>query len=190
MNKHEAMEALKEDILVNDVCPELRASAIQLVMGDGSLDADIIFVGEAPGRKEDETGLPFVGASGKFLDELLELAGMKRADVYITSIVKYRPPNNRDPKPDEKQAFLPYLLKQIEIIQPKAIVPLGRHGMEYFLPNEKIGVVHGMATKTTINNREVLVIPVYHPAAALYNRSLRQTLIDDFIKIPSLVAQA
>jgi DNA polymerase len=181
------MQALRDEIIINDVCPELRASAIQLVMGDGNLDADIIFIGEAPGRKEDETGLPFVGASGKFLDEMLELAGMKREDVYITSIVKYRPPNNRDPRPDEKRAFLPYLLKQIEIIQPKAIVPLGRHGMEYFLPNVSISAVHGKARTVVLDDREVLVIPVYHPAAALYNRSLRQTLIDDFVRIPEII---
>lgn len=190
MDKQRLLDDLAIDIVSNDVCRELRQGAHRLVMGDGNPDADIMFIGEAPGKKEDETGLPFVGASGKFLDELLELAGMRRADVYITSIVKYRPPKNRDPRPDEKQAFLPYLLKQIEIIEPKAIVPLGRHGMEYFLPKETIGAVHGMATKTMLNNREVLIIPVYHPAAALYNRSLRQTLIDDFVKIPTLVARA
>jgi DNA polymerase len=187
MDKQQQMEALKEDIIINDVCPELRSSAIQLVMGDGNLDAEIIFIGEAPGRKEDETGLPFVGASGKFLDEMLELAGMSRDDVYITSIVKYRPPNNRDPRPDEKKAFLPYLLKQIEIIQPKVIVPLGRHGMEYFLPGESISAIHGEVRKMVISDREVMIIPVYHPAAALYNRKLRQTLIDDFVRIPEIL---
>ncbi len=187
MSKSQQMEALKDDIIINDICSELRASAIQLVMGEGNLDADIMFIGEAPGKKEDETGLPFVGASGKFLNEMLELAGMKREDVYITSIVKYRPPNNRDPRPDEKKAFLPYLLKQIEIIRPKAIIPLGRHGMEYFLPGESISAIHGQVRKKIINDREVIIIPVYHPAAALYKRTLRQTMIDDFFQVAEYI---
>ncbi|MBC7459255.1 uracil-DNA glycosylase [Candidatus Saccharibacteria bacterium] len=156
-------------------------------MGEGSPDADIIFIGEAPGKKEDETGLPFVGASGKVLDQLLESIAMRREDVFITSIVKYRPPNNRDPTTSEKSAFLPYLLRQMEIIQPKIIVPLGRHGMEYFLPGVKIGDIHGQVQTIQLDGHEMTVLPLFHPAAALYNGKLRQTLIDDFQSIPLLL---
>jgi len=133
------LDALAESILAANVCPELRDQATQLVMGDGNPDAEIVFIGEAPGKNEDLQGKPFVGAAGKFLNEMLAQAGMDRSDVYITNIVKYRPPNNRDPLPEEKAAFWPYLLKQLEIIQPKVVITLGRHSMEYFLPGLKIG---------------------------------------------------
>ncbi len=156
-------------------------------MGDGNPNADIVFIGEAPGKAEDEQGLPFVGASGKFLNEMLAAAGMDRSDVYITNIVKYRPPNNRDPSKQEKQAFLPYLLRQLEIINPKVIVTLGRHSMEFFIPEARISEVHGQAIQKTItlgdNSYQWLIVPLYHPAAALYNGSLRQTLLEDFLSI-------
>lgn len=163
--------------------------AHHLVMGEGSADANIMFIGEAPGKKEDETGRPFIGAAGKFLDEMLTSAGMRREDVFITSILKYRPPNNRDPKPEEKAEFLPYLLRQIDVIQPKIIAPLGRHGMEFFLPGVKIGQIHGQPQKMTLEGRELTIMPLFHPAAALYNGRLRQTLIDDFLKVPELTAE-
>ena len=163
--------------------------AHHLVMGEGSADANIMFIGEAPGKKEDETGRPFIGAAGKFLDEMLTSAGMRREDVFITSILKYRPPNNRDPKPEEKAEFLPYLLRQIDVIQPKIIAPLGRHGMEFFLPGVKIGQIHGQPQKMTLEGRELTIMPLFHPAAALYNGRLRQTLIDDFLKVPELIAE-
>src|ERR1700733_14789664 len=137
MSKQIELEAIKKDILKDKVCPELAASATQLVFGDGNLDAEIVFIGEAPGKNEDEQGLPFVGAAGKFLNEMLAAAGLERRDVYITNIVKYRPPNNRDPLPEEKKAFWPYLLKQLQIIEPKVVITLGRHSMEYFLPDMK-----------------------------------------------------
>lgn len=189
MNKQEAMQTLKDDIIINDVCPVLRASAIQLVMGDGSLDADIMFVGEAPGRKEDESGLPFVGASGKFLDEILGLSGMNRADVYVTSIVKYRPPNNRDPSASEKAEFWPYLLRQLAIIKPKIIVTLGRHSGMAFIPELIISNDHGVERPVQVGDVTYLVLPLYHPAAALYNGSLRQILADDFSRIPAMLAK-
>jgi uracil-DNA glycosylase family 4 len=185
--KAHAMRTLEEEIIAQNVTPELAQQAHRLVIGDGSLDAKIIFIGEAPGKKEDETGLPFVGASGKFLDQLLESIGLHRPDVYITSIVKYRPPNNRDPKPSEKEAFWPYMVQQIEIIQPEIVVTLGRHSMGYFLPGVSIGDIHGQAQTVTIGERTVKVVPLYHPAAALYNGSLRQTLIDDFFKISEII---
>jgi uracil-DNA glycosylase family 4 len=188
--KQNKLEDVSAAILANHVCPELAAQAMNLVMGDGNADADIVFIGEAPGKNEDEQGLPFVGASGQFLNDMLASAGLERSDVYITNIVKYRPPNNRDPSPQEKQAFWPYLAEQLEIIQPKVIVTLGRHSMEFFLPSARISEQHGQAVRVTIQHpdgkgREWLVVPLYHPAAALYNGSLRQTLIDDSMQVVS-----
>ena len=187
------LDALKAEIIAKNICPELAATATQLVMGDGNPDADIVFIGEAPGKNEDEQGLPFVGAAGKFLNEMLAAAGMTRGDVYITNIVKYRPPNNRDPSPEEKAAFLPYLLRQLEIINPKAIITLGRHSMEYFLPDARISQIHGHAVRKKViyydeTPHEWLIIPLYHPAAALYNGSVRTVLIDDFLQVPKIIA--
>jgi uracil-DNA glycosylase family 4 len=187
--KQTQINQLRTDIIEKNICPELAEQAIQLVMGDGDLNADIVFIGEAPGKKEDESGLPFVGASGKFLNEMLAQAGLERGDVYITNVVKYRPPKNRDPKPAEKQAFMPYLLKQLEIIHPKVVITLGRHSMEYFLPGAKIGEVHGQLHKVQIDSDEFIIIPLYHPAAALYNGSLRTTLIEDFLRVPAIINQ-
>ena len=187
------LDALKAEIIAKNICPELAATATQLVMGDGNPDADIVFIGEAPGKNEDEQGFPFVGAAGKFLNEMLAAAGMTRGDVYITNIVKYRPPNNRDPSPEEKAAFLPYLLRQLEIINPKAIITLGRHSMEYFLPDARISQIHGHAVRKKViyydeTPHEWLIIPLYHPAAALYNGSMRTVLIDDFLQVPKIIA--
>jgi uracil-DNA glycosylase family 4 len=188
-SKQAQLDALAEQIITRAVCPELKGQATQLVMGDGNPDADIVFIGEAPGKNEDIQGKPFVGAAGKFLNVMLEAAGMERSDVYITNIVKYRPPNNRDPLPEEKAAFLPYLLKQIGIIYPKVVITLGRHSMEYFLPGAKIGDVHGQPVSVTIDGQQMLLIPLFHPAAALYNGGLRQTLIDDFLTVPELITR-
>lgn len=193
MTKQQLLDDVRAKIITDEICPELAAQATQLVMGDGDPDADIVFIGEAPGRKEDEQGLPFVGAAGKFLNEMLAEAGMERSDVYITNIVKYRPPNNRDPLPEEKAAFLPYLLRQLEIINPKVVITLGRHSMEYFLPNAKISQAHGQAVRKKVlyhdkTEHEWLFIPLYHPAAALYNGSMRQVLIDDFLSATKLVS--
>lgn len=194
MNKQAEIDVLATRIAKNNICPELAQQATQLVMGDGNPDADIVFIGEAPGKNEDEQGKPFVGAAGKFLNEMLAAAGMERSDVYITNIVKYRPPNNRDPLPEEKAAFLPYLLKQLEIIDPKVIITLGRHSMEYFLPDARISQIHGHAARKKVlyhdkTEHEWLIVPLYHPAAALYNGSMRQTLIDDFLKVPQMIRQ-
>jgi DNA polymerase len=187
MDKQSQLDHLRSDILDKNVCPDLAAQAKNLVMGDGNIDAQIVFIGEAPGKNEDEQGLPFVGAAGKFLNEMLAQAGMDRADVYITNIVKYRPPNNRDPLPEEKKAFWPYLLKQIQIIQPKVVITLGRHSMEYFLPGMKIGQVHGQVSQIQLGDDKLVIVPLYHPAAALYNGGLRQTLIDDFLLVPQII---
>lgn len=189
MSKQSQLDQIAADIRDKDICPDLAKTATSLVMGDGNLDADIVFIGEAPGKNEDEQGLPFVGAAGKFLNEMLAAAGMNRGDVYITNIVKYRPPNNRDPLPDEKAAFWPYLLKQLQIIQPKVIITLGRHSMEYFLPDLKIGQVHGQPKRIQFGEQKIVIMPLFHPAAALYNGGMRQTLIDDFLKVPKVIQQ-
>ncbi len=181
--KQEQLDALQAKILADKVCAELANQATQLVFGDGSPDAEVVFIGEAPGKNEDLQGKPFVGAAGKFLNEMLETIGLKRGDVYITNIVKYRPPNNRDPLPEEKTAFLPYLHTQIEIIKPKLIVMLGRHSMDCLLPGLKISQVHGQPKRL----KGLVYLPLFHPAAALYNGAMRQTLIDDFIKIPLIL---
>lgn len=182
MNKQAAITHLAKEIVGQSVCFNLAEQATQLVMGDGNPNADIVFIGEAPGKKEDELGLPFVGASGRFLNDMLAAANMERSDVYITNIVKYRPPNNRDPSREEKAAFWPYLLRQLEIIQPSVIITLGRHSGMAFLPDLVISHDHGQPQKVTLNELQYKIIPLYHPAAALYNGSMRQVLIDDFVQ--------
>lgn len=172
---------LASEIVETGVCNDLASQATNFVMGDGNPNADIVFIGEAPGRAEDEQGLPFVGASGRFLNEMLAAAGMKRSDIYITNIVKYRPPNNRDPSPEEKREFWPYLMRQLEIIQPKVIITLGRHSGMCFIPDLVISRDHGHGRVVKYHDSEFLVIPLYHPAAALYNGGMRQVLIDDFL---------
>lgn len=183
------LDALAQEIIERAVCPDLKGQATQLVMGDGNPNAEIVFIGEAPGKNEDIQGKPFVGAAGKFLNVMLEEAGMERSDVYITNIVKYRPPNNRDPLPEEKAEFLPYLIRQLEIINPKVVITLGRHSMEYFLPGYKIGEVHGQPKRVTFGEHIIVIMPLFHPAAALYNGGMRQTLIDDFLKVPEVIKQ-
>jgi DNA polymerase len=194
MGKQQQLDDIKRKITDDDPAPELKAGATQLVFGDGNADAEIVFVGEAPGKNEDLQGKPFVGAAGHFLDEMLEMIDLKREDIYITNIVKYRPPNNRDPYPDEKKAFLPYLQSQLEVIQPKVVVTLGRHSMNCFLPDLQISQCHGQPKRVRLalkaNNNDslqVVILPLFHPAAALYNGSMRQTLIDDFALIPALI---
>ena len=189
MDKQAELDALAAEIIKAGICSELAAQATQLVMGDGNADADIVFIGEAPGKNEDLQGKPFVGAAGKFLDEMLAAAGLQRPDVYITNIVKYRPPNNRDPLPEEKRQFWPYLMRQLEIIQPKAVLTLGRHSGGGFIPGLRIGQDHGRSRRVRLHELEFVVIPLYHPAAALYNGSMRQTLIDDFMRAAAFVQQ-
>jgi uracil-DNA glycosylase len=183
MIKQQKLDELKAKILKDKACPELAKQATQLVFGVGSPNANILFIGEAPGKNEDLQGEPFVGAAGRFLNEMLEMIGLERKDIYITNIVKYRPPNNRDPLPEEKKAFLPYLKNQLEIIKPKLIVTLGRHSMDVLLPGLKISQVHGQAKRY----EGQVYLPLFHPAAALYNGGMRQTLIDDFARIPAIL---
>ena len=271
-SKQQLLDQLKAKIIRDNVCPELAAQATQLVFGDGNPNSDIVFIGEAPGKNEDLQGRPFVGAAGKFLDEMLQYIDLKREHIYITNIVKYRPQNNRDPLPEEKHEFLPYLQAQLEIIQPKIVVTLGRHSMNCFLPDLQISKVHGMPKRIRIKRRalggqgdniknvsasqrsqganvmqgdaqertdipdhdripgqtssgvhghdqqhngaakgvlqtstqqhsarsgaagehdvmSLVILPLFHPAAALYNGGMRQTLIDDFTKLPAIIEQ-
>lgn len=182
-SKQELLDQIRADILEQDVCPDLAKTATNLVFGDGNPNADIVFIGEAPGKKEDEQGVPFVGASGKLLAEMLASINLRREQVYITNIVKYRPPNNRDPLPIEKVAFMPYLERQLDVIQPLLVVTLGRHSMNCFLPGQVIGEIHGQPKR--LKGR--VILPLYHPAAALYNGGLRQTLADDFNNISKTI---
>ena len=194
VSKADHLFAIQQQIIDDGVTPELAIQATQLVFGEGNPDADVVIVGEAPGKQEDLQGKPFVGASGKFLNQMLESIGFSREDIYITNIVKYRPPDNRDPSPEEKKQFLPYLQSQLEVIQPKILVTLGRHSMNCFLPDLQIGKVHGepKRVKLRLKNQsddilEIIILPLFHPAAALYNPAQRQTLIDDFAVIPIIM---
>jgi len=191
--KQRQLDDIKAKILANKVCPQLAKTATQLVFGDGNPDADIVFIGEAPGKNEDLKGVPFVGAAGNFLNEMLDTIKLRREDIYITNIVKYRPPDNRDPSPEEKKEFLPYLQAQLEVIQPKVVVTLGRHSMNCFLPDLQISKVHGQPKRIRLRASNgqgevtLVILPLFHPAAALYNGSMRQTLIDDFVTIPIIM---
>jgi uracil-DNA glycosylase family 4 len=185
MTKQAQLDQLAQAIVDQKITPELAAAATQLVMGEGNPDAAAVFIGEAPGATEDKLGRPFVGAAGKFLDEMLASISLDRSDVYITNIVKYRPPGNRDPLPEEIAAFKPVLLQQLEIIGPKLIVFLGRHAMSVFLPELKISQAHGRAFRRSGK----VYMPLFHPAAALYNGGLRTSLLEDFAGIPKVLAQ-
>lgn len=277
--KQQLLDQIGADIIANNICPDLAKQATQLVLGTGDPNADVVFIGEAPGKKEDATGEPFVGASGRFLNEMLDSIGLTREQIYITNIVKYRPPENRDPSKQEKQAFLPYLQRQLEVIAPKVVVTLGRHSANCFLPripscasclagglpeqclelarseHRKVGVAkataaakrkntqgqirsgrpsglqdvracdvplqisksHGIPVRTQLSfmrpgelgedevqgvaekpdsvsdpvrkqdGMTIVILPLYHPAAALYNGKMRQTLLDDFAIIPTLI---
>ncbi len=157
------------------------------VVGEGNIHASIMFIGEAPGEREAKTGRPFVGASGRFLDELLQSAGIRREDVYITNIVKDRPPENRDPIQEEIRLYAPFLLKQINIIRPRVVATLGRFAMDFILDQfglpekgKKIGELHGKLLDAEAPYGHLSIIPLYHPAVALYNQSQRETLKEDF----------
>jgi len=164
----------------------LQHSRKNAVPGSGPASAEIMFIGEGPGFHENEQGLPFVGAAGRFLDELLESAGIHREQVFITNVVKCRPPGNRDPQIEELEACDGYLERQIQAINPKVIVTLGRFSMHKFLPNAKISEAHGQAVR--VKGR--LVVPFYHPAAALHQPSLRSTVQADFDRLPEWIEKA
>lgn len=187
MTKQEKLKALNAKWAKENTC-NLKKTAIQPVFGDGSPNAQVVFIGEAPGKMEDKTGKPFVGASGKFLSEMLESIKLKREDVYITNIVKYRPPNNRDPLPIEKEACRLWLEEELNLIKPKLIVFLGRHAMNTFFPEFTIGDLHGTLIHKKIQNISCeYFLPLYHPASALYNGGMRETLKKDFAHISRIL---
>ncbi len=187
MTRQEQLAAIHERWARDCDC-ELKETATQPVFGDGSATAEIVFIGEAPGKSEDEQGKPFVGASGKFLSEMLASIGLKREDIYITNIVKYRPPNNRDPEPEEKSACAPWLYEELNLIRPKLVVFLGRHSMNNFFPDLKISEAHGkLVHKKFRQIGTEYFLPLYHPASALYNGGMRETLLKDFALIPKFL---
>jgi uracil-DNA glycosylase family 4 len=164
----------------------LHRGRTRAVPGEGPENANILFIGEAPGFHEDQQGRPFVGAAGKFLEELLASIGLKREDVFIANVIKCRPPGNRDPLPEEIDACQQFLDRQIELIQPKLIVTLGRFSMARAFPKARISEVHGQPRKIS----GVVYYPMYHPAAALHQPSLRRTVEEDMLRIPQLLRQA
>ena len=176
---------IADEVRVCTLC-ELSVSRTNAVPGAGPEAADVFFIGEGPGWHEDQQGLPFVGASGRFLTELIERAGLKREQVFITNVVKCRPPGNRDPLPDEMEACAPYLKRQIEAIDPLVIVTLGRFSMSRFFPNERISRIHGQPRK--FGKRTV--VPMYHPAAALHQGALRGAIEEDFDQLGKIIAKA
>ena len=183
--KERALAQIAEEIRDCERC-ELHRTRTKSVPGEGSADARIMLIGEAPGWNEDQQGRPFVGAAGKFLEELLGKAELTRGEVFITNVVKSRPPGNRDPLPDEIAACAPYLERQIEVIDPEVIVTLGRFSMARWFPGERISKIHGQPKR--VGRR--LIVPMYHPAAALHQQTLRETIEDDFSKLPRFLAEA
>lgn len=179
------MQKVAEEVTGCTLC-ELSRSRNHAVPGEGNIHSRIMFIGEGPGWHEDQQGRPFVGNAGKFLNELLAKAGLEREDVFITNVVKCRPPGNRDPLPDEIAACSTYLERQMKAIDPDVVVTLGRFSMAKFFPGERISRIHGQAKK--IGRR--LVVPMYHPAAALHQAALRGAIEDDFAKLPKMLAEA
>lgn len=182
MDKKMRLIELSEQIKGCEKC-RLCETAKNAVPGEGNPDSDIVFIGEAPGATEDEQGKPFVGRAGQLLEFLLHQIKRNREDVWIGNIIKHRPPQNRDPMPDEIEACQPYLTSQLNILEPKLIITLGRFAMNYFLPDAKISKAHGQLYRTSLYN----IYPVYHPAAALRNSSMKNTLILDFLEIPNIL---
>jgi uracil-DNA glycosylase family 4 len=179
--KKSLLEALEEKIKNCKNC-ELCKTALNAVPGTGNFDAEIVFIGEAPGAKEDEEGLPFIGRSGALLNKNLEKIGLKRTEIWIGNIIKHRPPKNRDPKKSEIEACSKFLKKQLEIIDPLLIVTLGRFAFNYFVPEKTITKEHGKLVKDTYS-----LFPIYHPSAALRNSKFRAVFEEDFSKIPLIV---
>jgi uracil-DNA glycosylase len=186
MKAQEALETLAQQIRGCTKC-DLYKGRTNAVPGEGPAHAEIMFIGEGPGAREDKLGQPFVGASGRFLDELLEQAGLTREEVWITNVVKCRPPGNRDPQVDEIETCTTnYLENQIKIVNPRIIVTLGRHSMNWFISDAKITQVHGQMHK--VGRR--FVIPMFHPAAALHQSRFKPMLLEDFARLPALLKEA
>lgn len=177
------LEALHQEVRQCTKCPLWQGRTLA-VPGEGPPNAPVMFVGEAPGFHEDRQGRPFVGAAGAFLNELLASIGLKREDVYITNIIKCRPPGNRDPYMDEIEACSPYLDRQVALIRPKVIVTLGRYSLAHWLPNAKISQAHGKPIRVG----DLVIFPIYHPAAALHQPALKRTVEEDFRKLGAFLS--
>jgi DNA polymerase len=187
--RREELVALFHHLRDHHDCP-LKASRTKLVFGAGNADADIMFVGEAPGAREDELGLPFVGPAGKLLDQLLGEIGLERKDVFIANTLKCRPPGNRDPMPDEVEECTPHLMRQIELIQPKVICTLGNYATKLLTGSPRgITRVHGEPQRREVDGRTVTLYPLFHPAAALRSTSVLDLLRADIHRIPELIAE-
>jgi uracil-DNA glycosylase len=180
-----ALAGLNAEIAECRQC-ELAATRTRTVPGEGRADAEILFIGEAPGYYEDQQGRPFVGPAGQFLEQLLGCIGLRRADVFIANVIKCRPPQNQDPLPHQIRACEGWLQRQLEIIEPKMVITLGRYSMAKFFPGQSISKIHGQPRRIG----ELLVVPMYHPAAALHQGSLRKTIEDDFKKLPPVLKSA
>ncbi len=187
MTVQEEIDSLAEKISKCQKCP-LYKSATQAVPGGPNPDTDIVFIGEAPGYWEDQRGVPFCGRSGDLLNKLLQRINLDRKDVFICNILKHRPPNNRDPSPEEIETCTPWLKQQLLIIEPKIVITLGRFAMNYFIPDVYISKVHGQPKQILWQDLDLLLYPLYHPAAGLRNGSVKEDLVEDFLKIPKIIS--
>jgi uracil-DNA glycosylase family 4 len=187
--RREELKAVWQQATTCQRCPQLAATRNTVVFGSGNADADLMFVGEAPGAREDERGLPFVGQAGRLLDTLLEEIGLTRADVFVVNVLKCRPPGNRDPLPQEIDNCQDYLFRQLELIEPKVVCSLGNFSTK-LLRGDPTGItrLHGHEEIRTLGPRTLRLYPLYHPAAALYTPSMLETLRADFARLPALLA--
>ena len=194
MREKDSLEKIEDEVNTCEAC-KLYVGRTKTVPGEGSPKADVFFIGEGPGKNEDLEGRPFVGAAGKFMEEMLSAINLTRQDVFIGNVVKCRPPMNRDPEEDEIKSCERYLYRQLKEIKPKLIVTLGRFSLKIFIPNESISSVHGRLKKIKFKNIDhplhklgaMYVLPLYHPAAALYRGNMRQILMDDFKNITKIL---
>ncbi|MDP9382452.1 MAG: uracil-DNA glycosylase [Chloroflexota bacterium] len=184
-HSRDSLDLIAREVRTCQLCP-LSRTRTHAVPGEGNPKADLMLIGEGPGYNEDKQGRPFVGAAGSFLNELLKSAGLKREDVYITNVVKCRPPQNRDPLPNEIQACNGYLQRQMKLIDPAVVATLGRHSMGVFIPGERIMRVHGQPRE--VNGRTV--VPLLHPAAALHQPALKAAELEDFSRLPAIMKEA
>ena len=184
--KQDLLDQLKKKMSEDNTLP-LKKEATNLVFGEGDPEAEIMCIGEGPGYYEDQKARPFVGNAGAFLNQLLAVAGYEREKVYITNVIHYRPPENRDPEANEIAAFKPYLDKMIEIIEPDVILTLGRFSMGKFLPDARISKVHGKNYNVSWQGKDLVVIPMYHPAAGLRNPTVKAETIEDFKNLPKIM---
>ena len=188
MDKQKLLEELKKKMLADSTLP-LKKGSTKLVFGDGDPQALILFIGEGPGYWEDQKGIPFVGNAGMLLNQMIKLLGVERKDVFVTNVVHHRPPENRDPLPEEINAYKQYIDKIIEIISPKVIVTLGRFSMAKFIPGVLISSVHGKPRQIVWNDKQIKIVPMYHPAAALRNGDVKRKLENDFLNLKGFLSK-